>query len=160
MDNLPLSLDFLEIQKIQKNRYPLLLVDKITKLYPGKSAFGYKNLSGNEWFFDCHWDGDPNMPGMLQIESLMQLSSIIILSLDGNAGKTMYVVKLQEAIFRKKVLPGDCLLLDSKVIDSKRGITRFSSKALVGENIVCTANFTLALPDDVSKNLPNVKKDL
>jgi 3-hydroxyacyl-[acyl-carrier-protein] dehydratase len=149
-----ITLDFLDIQKIQKNRFPFLMVDKVTSLYPGKSALGYKNLSGNEWFFQCHWEGDPNMPGMLQIEALMQLSSMVILSLDGNKGKVMYVIKMHEAVFRKKVLPGDSLQLSSEVIESKRGITRFSAAASVDGEFVCSANFSLVLPDAISKNIP------
>ena len=67
-----------QIIKIQKNRDPYLLIDYATKVVPGKSVEGYKILKKNEWFFKVHWPGDPNMPGMLQVEAMVQMSSLII----------------------------------------------------------------------------------
>ena len=61
-----------QIIKIQKNRDPYLLIDYATKVVPGKSVEGYKILKKNEWFFKVHWPGDPNMPGMLQVEAMVQ----------------------------------------------------------------------------------------
>ena len=70
-----------QIIKIQKNRDPYLLIDYATKIIPGKSVEGYKILKKNEWFFKVHWPNDPNVPGMLQIEALVQMSALSILSL-------------------------------------------------------------------------------
>ena len=80
-----------EIHEYQQNRYPYLLVDVADEVVPGVSAKGYKNLSINDWFFDCHFPGDPNMPGMLQIEAMVQLCALSILTLDGNKGKVAYL---------------------------------------------------------------------
>ena len=86
-----MKLDKKQIIKIQKNRDPYLLMDCATKVIPGKSIEGYKFLRKNEWFFKVHWPGDPNMPGMLQVESLVQMSSLIVLTLPGMKGKTLYL---------------------------------------------------------------------
>ena len=87
-----LKLDKDGICEYQKNRDPYLMIDYATKIVPGVSAEGYKDLKDDEWFFKVHWENDPNMPGMLQIESLVQMSALSILTLDGNKGKAMYFI--------------------------------------------------------------------
>ena len=71
-----LKLDKNQIYEYQQNREPYLLIDEATEVIPGKSAKGFKILKNNEWFFKVHWPNDPNMPGMLQIESLVQMSAL------------------------------------------------------------------------------------
>ena len=86
-----MELDHNKISELQKNKYPYLLVDYVDEIIPGKSAKGYKNLTINDWFFDCHFPNDPNMPGMLQVEALVQMSALIVLILDGNQGEVAYL---------------------------------------------------------------------
>ena len=74
-----ISLNKDKILEYQKNRYPYLMIDYAEKVIPGKSAYGYKNLNEDEWFFKVHWENDPNMPGMLQIEALVQMCALTIL---------------------------------------------------------------------------------
>ena len=94
-----LSLNNLEILEYQKNRYPYLMIDVAEEVVPGKFAKGFKNLSSNDWFFKCHFPGDPNMPGLLQIEAMVQMSALVILTLPKNKGKIMYISKLKKATF-------------------------------------------------------------
>ena len=68
-----LCFDIKGIQECQQNRYPQLFIDSITDVVPGKSAKGFKNFTYNEWFFPAHFEGDPNVPGFVQIESLVQV---------------------------------------------------------------------------------------
>ena len=82
-----LILDKKMICEYQQNRDPYLFIDYATEIVPGKSAKGYKVLNEDEWFFKVHWPNDPNMPGMLQIEALVQMSALSILTLPGNKGK-------------------------------------------------------------------------
>lgn len=135
-----------QIIKIQKNRDPYLLMDYATKVIPGKSIEGYKILKKNEWFFKVHWPGDPNMPGMLQVESMIQMSSLIILTLPKMSGKTLYLADSDNIKFFKKIVPGDKLKIVSKLLSKKRGLFKFESKGFVAKKIVCKANFTLILP--------------
>ena len=86
-----LQLDKNGIYEYQQNREPYLMIDFATEIIPGKSAKGYKDLSKDEWFFKVHWPNDPNMPGMLQIEALVQMSALSILTLPDNKGKIMYL---------------------------------------------------------------------
>ena len=69
-----MQLDLNQILEIQQNRPPYLMMDYATNVIPGISSEGYKDLN-DDWFFDVHWKGDPNMPGMLQIEALVQMSA-------------------------------------------------------------------------------------
>tara|TARA_A100001015_G_scaffold255602_1_gene297149 strand:- start:1961 stop:2161 length:201 start_codon:yes stop_codon:yes gene_type:complete len=66
-----MELNFNQILEYQKNRPPYLMIDHVSKVVPGKSAEGYKILKNDEWFFKVHWENDPNMPGMLQVEALV-----------------------------------------------------------------------------------------
>ena len=85
-----MELDKNGILEYQKNRDPYLFIDKATKIVPGKSADGEKYLHEDEWFFKVHWPEDPNMPGMLQVEALVQLSALSVLTLPNNKGKIVY----------------------------------------------------------------------
>ena len=138
-----------QIIKIQKNRDPYFLIDYATKVVPGKSVEGYKILKKNEWFFKVHWPGDPNMPGMLQVEAMVQMSSLIIFTLPNISGKTLYLADSNNIKFFKKIVPGDKLKIVSKLISNSRGLYKFESEGYVRKKIACKANFTLILPGSV-----------
>ena len=126
-----MKLDIKGILEYQQNRYPYLLVDVVEEVIPGVSAKGYKNLSINDWFFDCHFPGDPNMPGMLQIEAMVQLSALTILTLDGNKGKVAYLSSASKLKWSRKVVPGDRLDMDTKLVSFKK--TFLSCKVCSGK---------------------------
>ena len=138
-----------QIIKIQKNRDPYLLIDYATKIVPGKSIEGYKNLKKNEWFFKVHWQGDPNMPGMLQVEAMVQMSSLIIFTLPNINEKTLYLANATNIKFFKKIIPGDKLEILSKLGSSNRGLYKFEAEGYVKKKIACKADFTLILPGSV-----------
>ena len=141
-----MKLDIKGILEYQQNRYPYLLVDVAEEVMPGVSAKGYKNLSINDWFFDCHFPGDPNMPGMLQIEALVQLNALAILTLDGNKGKVAYLSSASNLKWLRKVVPGDRLNMDTKLVSFKRGVARSTGVGSVNGELTCKADFTLILP--------------
>jgi len=92
-----------QILEYQQNRPPYLMIDEATEIIPGKSSKGFKQLQNDEWFFKVHWENDPNMPGMLQVEALVQMSSLAILSLPNNKGKIMYLTSANNLLFKKKL---------------------------------------------------------
>jgi len=146
-----MRLDIKEIHEYQQNRYPYLLVDVAEEVIPGVSAKGYKNLSINDWFFDCHFPGDPNMPGMLQIDAMVQLCALTILTLDGNKGKVAYLTSANNLKWSRKVLPGDRFDMDTKLVSFKRGIGRCEGIGSVNGEHTCRAEFTLVLPNVVNQ---------
>ncbi|MDA9708605.1 3-hydroxyacyl-ACP dehydratase FabZ [Alphaproteobacteria bacterium] len=144
-------LDNKDIIEFQKNRFPYLMIDVVENVIPGKSSAGFKNLTANDWFFKCHFPGDPNMPGLLQVEAIVQIAALAILTMEGNKGKVMYLSKLTDSKFKKKVIIGDRLDLYAEVISYKRGIAKYYGKGTVKEQKVCEATFELVLPDEVNK---------
>ena len=144
-------LDKTGIHEYQKNREPYLLIDYATEVIPGVSAKGYKDLGKDEWFFKVHWPGDPNMPGMLQIESLVQMCALSILSLPGNKGKVVYLTSANNMKFIKKIVPNCRLYIETKIKSFKRGLAICEGVGLVEKNLVCKAEFSLILPDEIKK---------
>ena len=146
-----ISLDKQGIHEHQQNREPYLLIDYATEIYPGKSAKGYKDLTKDEWFFKVHWPQDPNMPGMLQIEALVQMSALSILTLPGNKGKTMYLTSAHNLKFIKKILPNTRLYIETKIKSFKRGLAICEGVGLVENTTACKADFNLVLPEEIKK---------
>jgi len=146
-----------EILEYQKNKPPYLMMDYITEVIPGVSAKGYKILNEDEWFFKCHFEGDPNMPGMLQIESIVQICAMALFTMEGNKGKVAYITTLKEAKFYKKVLPNSKFEVNTKILSLKRGIADCEGEARVNNQLVCKAKFVLTLPHILEQY--QIKKD-
>jgi 3-hydroxyacyl-[acyl-carrier-protein] dehydratase len=144
-------LDKQRIYEYQQNREPYLLIDFATEVIPGKSAKGYKNLNKNEWFFKVHWPKDPNMPGMLQIEALVQMCALSILSLPNNKGKVVYLTSANNMKFIKKIIPDSRLYIETKIKSFKRGLAICEGIGLIQNKIACKAEFNLILPDEIKK---------
>ena len=145
-----MKLDKEQILEYQQNRPPYLMIDFAEEVVPGKSAKGYKDFKEDEWFFKVHWPSDPNMPGMLQIESLVQMASLSILTLPGLKGKILYLTSANKLKFIKKILPGDKLYLKTQVLSWKRGIANFTGSGYVNDILACKADFTLILPETIN----------
>tara|TARA_Y100001970_G_C14182545_1_gene830653 strand:+ start:338 stop:772 length:435 start_codon:yes stop_codon:yes gene_type:complete len=143
---MPMKLEMKDILDYQQNRDPYLMIDLVEEVEPGIYSKGYKFLKTNEWFFKVHWKDDPNMPGMLQLEALTQMASFIILTLPNNKGKKLYLTNADKIKFARKVLPGEKLFLETKIISFKRGLGLFEGRATVENNLACKAEFKLLLP--------------
>lgn len=146
-----LELTYDDILNFQQNRDEYLMIDHATKVIPGKSAIGYKDLNEKEWFFKIHWPGDPNMPGALQVEALVQMCSLAILTLPNNKGKILYLVSANNLKFLKKVLPNTRLNLKTEIISFKRGMAKCMGTGYINNEVVCKAEFNLILPDEIKK---------
>lgn len=123
-----------DIKKIIPHRYPFLLVDRIEEIIPGERAIGYKNVTANEFFFQGHFPQEMVMPGVLVIESLAQVGAVAILAQAENRGKLVYFGGINKAVFKRKVIPGDCLRLEVEITKRKglfglgRGIASVEGK--------------------------------
>lgn len=141
-------LDINEIMKILPHRYPFLLVDKILEIELGKSIVGIKNVSINEPFFPGHFPGHPVMPGVLIIEAMAQVAAILAYSSDESIrSKITYFVGIDNARFRKPVMPGDQLRFEIEATGCKRGIWIFSAKASVDGKLVTEAELKATFAD-------------
>lgn len=134
-----------EIEKYIGNKFPFLFVDKITEIIPGKSAKGYKNLTINEWYFLGHYAGHMNMPGVLQIETLLEVFSMAIGTSKEYEGQQVSEVRLNNVFFRHEVLPGDTLMVEAEIYRCKRGVASGKAIGYVDGKVVCEAEIVTAI---------------
>jgi UDP-3-O-[3-hydroxymyristoyl] N-acetylglucosamine deacetylase/3-hydroxyacyl-[acyl-carrier-protein] dehydratase len=140
--------DINAIQRILPHRYPFLMVDKIIELELDKRVVGVKSVTINEPFFQGHFPGQPIMPGVLIIEAMAQTSGILILnSLPDFKEKLVYFMQINNAKFRKPVLPGDQLFLEIVLVSKKTKIFLMKGKAIVNDKIVAEADFMAGVVD-------------
>jgi 3-hydroxyacyl-[acyl-carrier-protein] dehydratase len=135
-------MEIAEIKQYLHHRYPFLLVDRVLELDTGKTIKALKNVTINEPFFQGHFPHYAVMPGVLIIEALAQASAILSLKSMGIKGddKTVYYFAgIDGARFKRPIVPGDTLILESKIIAEKRGIVKFAAKSFVGEQLACEA---------------------
>ena len=111
-------LDVKQIEEIIPHRHPFLLVDYIEDYEPGEFAVGYKCVTFREDFFRGHFPKETVMPGVLMVEALAQVGAVAILSLEDMKGKTAYFGGINKCKFRRKVVPGDKLRLETKIIEA------------------------------------------
>lgn len=134
-----------EIMEIIPHRQPFMLIDTIEELEPGVRAVARKCVSYNEPFFQGHFPGEPVMPGVLIIEALAQAGAVAILSLEENKGKTAYFAAINSAKFKKKVIPGDVLILETEIIKVKGPMGIGKATAAVDGKIAVQAELTFAI---------------
>ena len=134
-----------EIKSIIPQRDPFLMIDEVEEYVPGESAIAYKNVNEQEWYFKGHFPGNPIMPGVLIAESLAQTGAVAILSMDENKGKNALFGGIDKMKFKRKVVPGDRLKLEVKIIKRKGPIGVGEAIATVNENIVAKGELTFAL---------------
>jgi beta-hydroxyacyl-ACP dehydratase FabZ len=143
-------LDVREIMRILPHRYPMLLIDRILELEPMKFARGIKNVSANEPMFMGHFPGNPVLPGVYMIEALAQLGGTTILEPGDIARKVPYLAGIDKAKFRRPVVPGDQLLLETTVTKTKMNIGWVHAVATVDGVMVCSAELTFSISLDPS----------
>jgi 3-hydroxyacyl-[acyl-carrier-protein] dehydratase len=132
-------LDIQEISAILPHRYPMLMVDRIIEVTED-SVVGIKNVSINEPHFNGHFPGLPVMPGVLIIEAMAQVGGILISNVNDNArGKIMFLASVDEAKFRKPVVPGDQLRIEMKILRMKRSVAKLQGFAKVDGAVVAEA---------------------
>lgn len=141
------SLDIMAIRDILPHRYPMLLVDRIVELEEERIV-GIKNVTANEPFFSGHFPEFPVMPGVLIVEAMAQVAGVLVLrSIPDRENKLVLLIGIEEAKFRRPVVPGDQLRIEMKVERRKATVAKMSGKATVDGNVVAEATVMCKLAD-------------
>ncbi|MCL2547607.1 MAG: 3-hydroxyacyl-ACP dehydratase FabZ [Symbiobacteriaceae bacterium] len=133
--------------EIIPHRFPFLLVDRILELIPGEYALGIKNVSVNEPFFQGHFPGEPVMPGVIIVEALAQVGAVAVKSLPAMKDKLVLFAGIDEMRFRKRVLPGDCLRLEVKVLQLRSKLGSGEGIATVNGEVAARGKIMFGLMD-------------
>lgn len=147
METITAPLDARAIEQIIPHRYPMLLIDRVIELEPGKRAVAVKNVTRNEWFFEGHFPRQPIMPGVLIIEALAQTGAVAALSAEQFQGKLGLFAGIDGVRFRRQVAPGDQLRLDVTLEHIRGPVGKASATATVDGEIAASGELTFAMVD-------------
>ncbi len=149
-----LPMGYEQLKRYLPHRYPFMLVDRVTACGSNSWITGYKNVTINEPFFQGHFPQEPIMPGVLIVEALAQLSGILAFINEGITAEDGYLflfAGMDKVRFRAPVLPGDQLVLKSKLLLQKRALYKFDCKAYVADKVAASAQLMIMRQDRTSK---------
>ena len=145
------TLDCEAILRILPHRYPFVMVDRIESLTED-SIVGLKNLTLNEPFFQGHFPGHPVMPGVLQLEAIAQVAGIFATLHSGQPGAVAYFMSADKVKFRRRVVPGDQLTIDVKMVKWGGKIGKANGVCRVGDQVASEGQVTFMLSPPESQS--------
>lgn len=147
------SADIARILKALPHRYPFLMVDRVIDMHADESAIGIKNVTANEPFFQGHFPGRPIMPGVLILEAMAQVGGVLAFKSAPATGKpVVYLTGVDQAKFRRPVIPGDQLRFEIDVIKRRSPFWKMQGRAFVEANLVCEAEITAMVTDEKAED--------
>jgi 3-hydroxyacyl-[acyl-carrier-protein] dehydratase len=143
------DLDIDGIKRTIPHRYPFLMIDRVVEIEAGNSAVGIKNVTTNEPYFEGHFPERPIMPGVLIIEAMAQTAAALVVSTIGPqaAGKLVYFMTIDQARFRRPVVPGDQLRIKVVKQQQKLGVWKFTGAATVDDRLAAEAVISAKIMD-------------
>lgn len=144
------TFDVNRIMEMIPHRYPILLVDRLIDFKADEYAVGLKNVTINEPQFQGHFPKMPVMPGVLIVEAMAQTAALFVVNTLGKdaEGKLVYFMTIDNARFRKPVVPGDAMHIHVNKIQSRRNVWKFAGEAKVGDKLCAEAIFSAMILDD------------
>ena len=144
----PTEADLALIKRILPHRYPFLLVDKVRDIVPMESCVGIKNVTSNEPHFEGHFPQEPVMPGVLIIEAMAQAAALLSFKSTGvkpDDSTVVYFAGIDNARFKRPVVPGDQLIFDVEITHAKRNIYKYKARASVDGELAAEAELMCAI---------------
>jgi 3-hydroxyacyl-[acyl-carrier-protein] dehydratase len=144
------AVDILRIMQMIPHRYPMLLIDKVVDMVPGERAVGVKNVTFNEPQFQGHFPRRPVMPGVMIIESMAQTAGVLVVHTLGkeSEGKLVYFLTIDDARFRKPVVPGDVMRIHVAKDRHRGNVWRFKCEVKVDDKLAAEALISAMIVDD------------
>jgi 3-hydroxyacyl-[acyl-carrier-protein] dehydratase len=144
------SIDIIQLMKMLPHRYPMLMIDRLDRIVRDHSAVGIKNVTINEPCFQGHFPRRPIMPGVLIIEAMAQTAAaLVVYSMGGIAeGRLVYFMSIEDARFRRLVVPGDTLRVHAERIHKRRNVWKFRGEAKVEGALCAEATYTAMIVDE------------
>jgi len=152
MNNRGDIMDINEILQVLPHRYPFLLVDRIIELEPGVKAVGIKNITINEPYFAGHFPGRPIMPGVLMIEAMAQVGACALFSQEKYQGQLGFLAGVDKIRFKRQAVPGDTLVISTKVIKLKSSFGWFQGEVKVQNELVCRGELMFGMDKSPRKD--------
>ena len=144
------EIDILRIVEMIPHRYPFLMIDRVVDVVPNESAVGIKNVSINEPFFQGHFPQRPVMPGVLIVEAMAQTAAVLVVQTLGQEaeGKLVYFMSVDNARFRRPVVPGDSMRVHVKKERNRGNVWKFTGEAKVDGKLVAEATYAAMILND------------
>lgn len=144
------NVDIVRIMEMIPHRYPMLMIDRIVQMAANSTATGVKNVTANEAYFQGHFPERPIMPGVMIIESMAQTAAVLVVhTLGADAeGKLVYFMSIDNARFRRPVVPGDAMLVKVTMLRRRGPVWKFASVARVDDEVVAEATFAAMILDE------------
>ena len=136
------------IQSVLPHRYPMLMIDRVLELEPGKRITAVKSVTMNEPYFQGHFPGQPVVPGVLLIEGMAQAGGVLLLhGVEDRSQKLLYFMSIERARFRRPVVPGDQLRYEVEILRMRSTICKLQGRATVDGELVAEAVCMSAMID-------------
>lgn len=154
MAELMKDLDINKIMEYHNCKYPVLMIDYVDEVLPGKYAKGYKNFSYNEWFFPAHFENDPNVPSSIMLEACSQMLLMTFLTMDEYKRMHTACLRINNVDFKRKIIPGERMDIEATLKSSRAGVFSGHIEGKVREELAVKADYVIGIPEVIAKFTP------
>lgn len=160
MDNIMRNLNINQIMEYHNCKYPVLMIDFVEEVMPGKYAKGYKNFSYNEWFFPAHFEDDPNVPSSIMIEACSQMMLMTFLTKLEYKKKHTACLKINNVEFKRKIIPGERMDIRADLKTARGGVFIGYVEGRVNDELAVKADYVIGIPDIIEEFTPTREKQM
>ncbi len=143
-----------QIMEYHNCKYPVLMIDYVEEVLPGKYCKAYKNFSYNEWYFPGHFEDDPNVPSSIMLEALSQTMLMSILTIPDYKRMHTACLKINNVEFKRKIIPGERMYIKAELKTSRGGVFSGYVEGKVNDELSCKADYIMGIPDIIEKFSP------
>ena len=145
------NMNIKDIMHYHNCKHPCLMIDFCEEVIPGKYAKVIKNFTYDEWYFAGHFEDDPNVPSSIQLEAMSQALLMAILTVPGYAKANTACLKINNVVFKRKIIPGESLILTAQVKSFRKGIAQGHIEGYVRQELSCSADYTMGVLHELEK---------